>query len=185
MNILLHICCGPCSIFPISCLQGRDLKVTGFFFNPNIHPFKEFKRRLITAEEYSRNIGIDLISDRKYGLIEFLRGVVNKESERCSYCYDTRLEKTVQEAKERGFDSFSSTLLYSKFQKHQKIKYLCEELSKKYSLPFVYEDFRIGWQKGIDKSKDLNMYRQPYCGCIYSEQERYDKSMRKLANNRK
>ncbi len=184
MNLLLHICCGPCSIFPISCLQSDNIKVTGYFYNPNIHPFKEFRRRLVTAEDYSRQIGLLLISDRKYGLIEFLRGVVHKESKRCSYCYNIRLENTVQKAKEEGFDSFSSTLLYSKYQNHQKIISVCEKLSKQYSLPFYYEDFREGWQAGIDKSKDLNMYRQPYCGCIYSEQERYDKSLRKLAKKR-
>lgn len=179
MNILLHVCCGPCSIFPINCLQRKDITVTGYFFNPNIHPFKEFKRRLTAAEHYSSQIGIKLISDRKYGLVEFLRAVVHKEKERCLYCYSTRLEKTVLKAKEEGFDSFSSTLLYSKHQNHNKIKSICEDLSREYSIPFHYEDYRLGWQAGIDESKELNMYRQPYCGCIYSEQERYDKSLRK------
>ncbi len=185
MNLLLHVCCGPCSIFPISCLQNNDIAVTGYFFNPNIHPFKEFKRRLIAAEDYSRQIGINLISEREYGLIDFLRAVVHNESERCLYCYDTRLEKTVLKAKEEGFDSFSSTLLYSRYQNHSRIKSVCEKLSRQHSIAFHYEDFRAGWQTGIDKSKDLNMYRQPYCGCIYSEQERYDKSLRKPEKNRK
>ncbi len=179
MNILLHICCGPCSVYPVDNLRENGASVTGFFYNPNIHPFKEFRRRLTTAELYSKQIGMTLISDKNYGLIKFLRAVVNRENQRCLYCYRERLTKTVQKAKEGGFDSFSTTLLYSKYQKHGKIIEICKELSKEYSLSFHYEDFREGWQAGINKSIDLNLYRQPYCGCIYSEQERYDKTMSK------
>ncbi len=177
MKLLLHCCCGPCSVYPIDCLNKNGISVTGFFYNPNIHPFKEFRRRLTTAEAYYEKMGLDFICDKKYGLIKFLRAVVNNESNRCLYCYKERLKKTAIAAKKGGFDSFSTTLLYSKYQNHMKIKQICEELSQRYSLNFYYDDFRIGWQKGIDKSIDLNMYRQPYCGCIYSEQERYDKNM--------
>ena len=176
-KLLLHCCCGPCSVYPVETLREDGIDVTGFFYNPNIHPFKEFRRRLTTAEEYSKKTGIRLISDKNYGLIKFLRAVVNKENERCLYCYQERLEKTVQKARQEGFESFSTTLLYSKYQNHYKIRQICEELSKQYSVNFHYDDFRVGWQKGIDKSIDLNLYRQPYCGCIYSEQERYDKSL--------
>jgi hypothetical protein len=90
-----------------------------------------------------------------------------------------RLEKTVSLAKEMGFNAFSTTLLYSKYQRHLHLISLCENLSIKYNISFYYQDFREGWQYGIDASKKLEMYRQPYCGCIYSEQERYDKSLRK------
>lgn len=176
MKLLLHCCCGPCSVYPVDTLRESGISVTGFFFNPNIHPFKEFRRRLNTAEEYSKQASLPIIFDNNYGLIKFLRAVVNKESSRCLYCYRERLKTTVLKAKECGCDSFSTTLLYSKYQNHSKIKEICEELSKTHSLSFYYDDFRIGWQKGIDKSIDLNMYRQPYCGCIYSEQERYDKT---------
>ncbi len=177
MKLLLHCCCGPCSVFPVDNLRENGISVTGFFYNPNIHPFKEFRRRLTTAEEYSRKTDSTLIVDKNYGLIKFLRAVVNREKERCLYCYQERLKTTVQKAKEEGFDAFSTTLLYSKYQNHVKIKQICEKLSKEHLLSFYYEDFRVGWQIGIDKSIDLNMYRQPYCGCIYSEQERYDKSL--------
>lgn len=175
-KLLLHCCCGPCSIYPVESLREKDIAVTGFFYNPNIHPFKEFRRRLVTAEEYSKRINMSIIIDKNYGLINFIRAVVNKENERCIYCYRERLQKTAMRAREGGFDAFSTTLLYSKYQKHEKIKQICEELSEQNSLSFHYEDFRIGWQRGIDTSRDLKMYRQPYCGCIYSEQERYDKS---------
>jgi len=176
-KLLLHCCCGPCAVYPVDSLREKDIAVTGFFYNPNIHPFKEFKRRLTTAEEYSKLVGINLISDKNYGLIKFLRAVVNKENKRCLYCYRERLEKTIQKAEEEKFDSFSTTLLYSRYQNHNKIIKICEELSEDYSVNFHYEDFRVGWHTGIKKSIDLGLYRQPYCGCIYSEQERYDKSL--------
>ena len=121
MKLLLHICCGPCSVYPVNSLRESGISVTGFFYNPNIHPFKEFRRRLTTAEAYSKQIEMTLISDKNYGLINFLRAVVNREKQRCLYCYQDRLTQTVQKAKEGGFDSFSTTLLYSKYQNHSKI----------------------------------------------------------------
>jgi len=132
----------------------------------------------MAADNYAKLIDVPLIIDKKYGLIDFLRAVVNNEATRCSYCYRERLENTVKKAKEKGFKSFSTTLLYSKYQNHQEIKSVCETLAEQYSIHFFYDDFRLGWQLAIDKSKELDMYRQPYCGCIYSEQERYDKSLK-------
>ncbi|MBW1636662.1 MAG: epoxyqueuosine reductase QueH [Deltaproteobacteria bacterium] len=179
MNILLHSCCGPCSIYPLKRIQQQGFSVSGYFYNPNVHPYKEFRRRLVAADEYFQKIGVPLIIERKYGLVQFLRAVVNNEKKRCSYCYRERLEKTAEKAAEDGFDSFSTTLLYSKYQNHQEIYSLCEKLAENHSILFYYEDFRKGWQEAIDISRELEMYRQPYCGCIYSEQERYDKNYRK------
>ena len=179
MKVFLHVCCGPCTVYPLTVLREEGAEVTGHFFNPNIHPFKEFKRRLSTLEDYARDIKFPLVIDTKYGLTDFIRKVAFHEVERCSICYLMRLEKTVSLAKEKGFDAFSTTLLYSKYQRHPHLISLCEKLSLQYDIPFYYQDFREGWQYGIDVSKKLEMYRQPYCGCIYSEQERYDKSLRK------
>ncbi|WP_459946827.1 epoxyqueuosine reductase QueH [Desulfocastanea catecholica] len=179
MKVLLHVCCGPCTIYPLSALREKGLEVTGHFFNPNIHPFKEFKQRLSTLKDYADNTNLPLILDPHYGLTEFVRQVAFHEAERCDICYHIRLEKTAAVAREMAFDAFSTTLLYSKYQRHADLISLCEELSTSHDIPFYYEDFRIGWQQGIDVSKELGMYRQPYCGCVYSEQERYDKSLRK------
>lgn len=178
MKVFLHVCCGPCTIYPLSVLREKGAEVTGHFFNPNIHPFKEFKRRLSTLQDYAKDTRLPLVLDTKYGLTDFIRKVAFHEAERCNICYQVRLEKTVSLAKEEGFDAFSTTLLYSKYQRHSHLISLCEKLSLKYQIPFYYEDFREGWQDGIEASKELKMYRQPYCGCIYSEQERYDKSLR-------
>ena len=153
--------------------------VTGHFINPNIHPFKEFQRRLSTLEDYAKEIQLPLLVEKTYGLSEFVRKVAFREQERCTICYRMRLEQTALLAREKGFDAFTTTLLYSKYQGHSQLISLCEQLSAQYKVLFYYKDFREGWQYGIDISKKRDMYRQPYCGCIYSEQERYDKSLSK------
>lgn len=178
MKVFLHICCGPCAIYPLTLLENEGMEVTGYFSNPNIHPYQEFKRRLVALEQFSSTCGLSLLVEKQYGLRDFLQNIVYHEEERCSICYLLRLEKTAALAKEKGFDAFSTTLLYSKYQRHNTISDICTTLSSKYNIRFLYRDFREGWQFGIDKSIELNLYRQPYCGCIYSEQERYDKSFR-------
>lgn len=178
MKILLHTCCAPCLIYPLLFLRNQGEEVTAYFYNPNIHPYLEFKKRKDCLKEYSNNSGLALISEDKYELKEFLRKVVFHETERCLTCYSIRLEKTAYIAKELGFDAFTTTLLYSRYQKHEDIKSLCSSIATRNNIPFIYHDFRSGWHQGIDKSKQLNMYRQSYCGCIYSEQERYDKSIK-------
>lgn len=179
MKVLLHVCCGPCTIYPLDILQNAGQNVTGYFCNPNIHPFQEFQRRLTTLEQFSSAANLSLIVEKEYGLRDFVRKVAFHEEERCQICYRLRLEKTASLAKELGFDAFSTTLLYSKYQRHSLISEICRSLSNSYAIDFLYHDFREGWQIGVDKSIESNMYRQPYCGCIYSEQERYDKSLRK------
>ena len=179
VKILLHVCCGPCAVYPLRALRAQGYEVEGYFFNPNIHPFQEFKRRINALKELVaiENVSVDF--DDKYGLQEYLRRVVFNEKERCAICYDMRLAQVAQKAMERGFDAFTSTLLYSKYQNHSQIQAKGEELALKNGVEFYYEDFRSGWQEGIDRSKEMGLYRQPYCGCIYSEQERYDPKMRK------
>jgi epoxyqueuosine reductase len=179
MKILLHTCCAPCLIYPYLKLKDQQIEVTSFFYNPNIHPFREFKKRFETLKLYTDNFSIPFVSESEYNLIYFLRKIVFHEVERCSICYSTRLERTALVAKNLGFEAFSSTLLYSKYQRHNQITSLCRTISIKYSIPFIYEDFRKGWQQGLEKAKELDMYRQSYCGCIFSEQERYDKSYKK------
>ncbi len=179
MKILLHVCCGPCTAYPLKLMRQEGLEVEGFFFNPNIHPYREFSRRLEALEDLSRLMNFPVEYERQYGLRDFLRKVVFHEESRCGLCYSMRLEATVQKAVEKGVDAFSTTLLYSRYQNHALIKVQAEKLAEKYGIPFYYRDFREGWQEGIDLSKEMELYRQPYCGCIYSEQERYDKAFRK------
>ncbi|CAN2048512.1 Epoxyqueuosine reductase QueH [Candidatus Magnetomoraceae bacterium gMMP-1] len=173
MKILLHICCAPCSIYPVERLCSQNFDVMGFFYNPNIQPYQEFLRRRQTLEGYAQNIDLKVIYQKDYELESWLQQIVFRESKRCRICFYDRLKSTAIFAKHGKFDYFTSTLLYSKFQNHELLKSTGEALGKSYGVPFFYEDFRKGWKQGIEISKSLNMYRQQYCGCIYSEKERF------------
>lgn len=177
MNILLHQCCGPCSVYPVGILKEQGHALTGFWFNPNIHPVTEFYKRLETLRRFDENEGIPLILNETYGLTEFIKNVGQNPAERCSYCYAVRLEAAAETAKENGIEAFTSTLLYSRYQNHDLMISIAEKMAAKYGVTFFYEDFRTGWQEGIEGSKQLGMYRQQYCGCVYSEEDRYLKQL--------
>lgn len=178
MNILLHVCCGPCTIYPLTAIRAQGHEARGYFFNPNIHPYKEFQRRLEALEVMSQQLDFHVDFQREYGLRGFLRQVVFHEEERCGLCYAMRLRPTVEQAVAVGADAFSSTLLYSRYQNHALLREQGEALAIEFGIPFYYQDFREGWQEGIDRSIAMGLYRQPYCGCIYSEEERYNRKRR-------
>ena len=174
MKLLLHTCCAPCSVYCIDSLREEKIEPTVFWYNPNIHPYTEYKARRDTLKEYTKSIGVEAIFQEDYGLRDFCKAVVKEIDSRCTnYCYPVRLEETAKYAKEHGFDSFSTTLLVSPYQKHEEIKKIGEKLAQKYGLTFVYRDFRIGFHKGQDKARQLGLYMQKYCGCIFSEESRY------------
>ena len=183
MKLLLHICCGPCTTYPLPLLRESGMEVVGYFYNPNIHPYREFKKRMGGVRELAEQEKIDIHYEKEYGLTDYLRRVVFHEHRRCQLCYRMRLEQTAIKARELGAGAFSTTLLYSRYQNHTTIRALGQELAEKHEIPFYYADFREGWQVGIDRSIEKNLYRQAYCGCIYSEQERYDKLLRKKKKN--
>lgn len=172
-NILLHICCANCAIYPLEQIQEKGHEVIGYFFNPNIHPYQEYQKRLEALKQYSEKVQLNVIYRDEYLLEEFLRNVSHRVEERCGYCYRLRLEATAKEAKENGFDLFSSTLLQSTHQNHALIRETAEQVAKEVGIAFYYEDFRKGWKRGVEVSKAMGLYRQQYCGCIYSEKERY------------
>lgn len=188
MNILLHMCCGPCSCYPVQKLRSEEHTLTGYFFNPNIHPYKEFKQRLTTAQEYAEKVNLPIIVDTNYQLREFLQRALtiekntdglNLDNRRCRMCYAWRMHQTAIYAKEHGFDAFSSTLFVSPYQNHEMMKDVAEKVAKAVGIEFVYEDFRPGFQEGTDLSLELDLYRQTYCGCIFSEEERYSNQFKK------
>jgi len=154
-------------------MSEKGNEVVGYFFNPNIHPYQEYQKRLESLRECSKRVGLKVIYRDEYLLEEFLRNVSQQEKERCRYCYSVRLEATAREAKKNHFDQFASTLLQSTHQNHLLIKEIGERMAEEIGIPFYYEDFRQGWRKGLEVSKTMGLYRQQYCGCIYSEKERY------------
>jgi hypothetical protein len=173
MKLLVHTCCGPCSIYPIQVLRDERYDVMGFYYRYNIHPYTECMRRQETLTAYADSISLKLIVQPGYEIEGFLRNVAFREADRCTYCYHDRLTTTAHFAKKGKFDGFTTTLLYSRFQKHDQIRSIGEAVGRSVGVPFYYQDFRDGWKAGIEASKRLGMYRQPYCGCIYSEKERY------------
>ena len=180
MKLLMHTCCAPCSVYCIESLRNEDIEPTLYWFNPNIHPYMEYKERRDTLIEYSKMINANLIINENYGLKEFCRNVVDDLENRCSnYCYIVRLEETVKYAKENGYDAFTSTLFVSPYQQHEILKEICEELTKKYDIEFIYRDFRVGFREGQNKARELGLYMQKYCGCIFSEEDRYSKQIEK------
>ncbi len=172
-KILLHTCCAPCTIYPVQVLRGDGYDVMGFFYRHNIHPFTECLRRQETLAAYAQDIRLGVIYQKGYDVEGFLQNVVFRESNRCTYCYHDRLTSTAKAAKHGKFDCFSTTLLYSKFQRHDLIRSLGEGVGRTVGIPFYYHDFRTGWKEGLEKSKELGMYRQQYCGCVYSERDRF------------
>ena len=179
VKILLHICCAPCTIYPLRILRGEGNEVCGLFYNPNIHPYLEYRRRLDTLTSYAGQEGLTVIREETYPLEAFFRQVAFREEERCRYCYHLRLSHAARIAKKGRFDAFTTTLLYSRYQKHDLIREVAEGVAGTQGIPFLYRDFREGWSEGVRISKEIGMYRQPYCGCIYSEKERYCRNIGK------
>jgi len=175
MRLLVHICCAPCFAAPYFHLKKDGHEIHGFWYNHNIHPFTENKKRLDTLQEFAKKEDIPLIVKDEYELEKFLRKTAFREEERCRVCYYDRMKYTAIIAKKGNFDAFTTTLLYSKFQKHDLIKEIGESLAQEYDVKFYYHDFREYWKEGIKISKEREMYRQQYCGCIYSERDRYQK----------
>ena len=171
MKLLLHTCCAPCSVYCIDTLREEGIEPTVYWFNPNIHPYMEYKARRDTLKEYTKSIKVEAIFEEDYGLREFCKNVIGDLENRCQqYCYPVRLEQTAKYAKEHGYDSFSTTLLISPYQNHEALKLVGEQMAKKYGVNFVYRDFRVGFREGQAKARELGLYMQKYCGCIFSEE---------------
>jgi len=149
-----------------------------YYHRDNIHPYTECQKREKSAIQLSQIDRFPLIIQEGYNLSGFLKEMTAHENDRCSKCYERRLWATANVAKSHNCDSFSTTLLYSKYQNHERIISVAQKISQETGLDFYYEDFRIGWEEGIQRSKELNLYRQSYCGCIYSEKERYYKEQK-------
>lgn len=178
-RVLLHICCGPCGIYPVEVLRQEGFSVQGYFYNPNIHPFQEYERRRQALAQLAEKVSLPVTWSDDYDLEGWLRMMVFREAARCPFCWRLRLERTAREAKAGGFDGFSSSLLASKYQDHERLRELGESVAGQYEIPFVYRDFRQGWKHSVEASKEMGLYRQSYCGCIFSERDRYQKPRRK------
>jgi len=172
-DIFMHICCAPCACYTSESLNKEGFNITGFWFNPNIHGYREYLHRKMALGYYVAKIFEMDIIEEAYDPADWIDKL--DCSDRCAGCYRLRIDKTAQTAKKHNIKKFTTTLLYSRFQKHSLIKTIGEEAAEKYGVEFVYRDFREGWKEGIALSKKFGLYRQEYCGCLFSETERYCK----------
>ena len=175
MKLLLHICCAPCSIMCIETLRQEGIEPVGFWDNPNIHPYTEYRSRKNCLVDYAKDIGLELILHGDYGLRPFVRAVVEDIPGRCVKCYEMRLFETARQAAEGGFDSFTSSLFISPYQKHELMREVAERAAAEYGVQFLYRDFRPYFRAGQEFAREHGFYMQKYCGCIFSEEERYMK----------
>ncbi|MBR4099828.1 MAG: epoxyqueuosine reductase QueH [Clostridia bacterium] len=176
-KVLLHCCCAPCSLSCIEPLQNENFELSLFWYNPNIHPFKEYEARRDCLLDYAKEIGLEVLAREKYGLRDFVKNVASDIDARCVYCYRHRLEETAKFAKENGFQAFTTTLLASLYQDHEAIKKAGEEFAERYGVEFLYRDFRPNFREGNSKAREKGFYMQKYCGCIFSEEDRYKKQI--------
>lgn len=180
MKILMHICCAPCANMPIDVLRAAGHELTGYWYNPNIHPFTEYRSRRNTLQEYAGQIGLPLLVQDDYGLRPFVREVAQDIDGRCVRCYEMRLMQTARAAKEGGFDAFTSSLFISPYQNHALMREIAYRAAEQHGLQFYYEDFRPLFRDGQNRARELGFYMQKYCGCVFSEQERYLKPQKIL-----
>jgi len=166
--VLVHPCCGPCmtGVFPE---LSKEKKIYGFFYNPNIHPLNEFSARLMTAGFVASQFGFKLFVDADYGIARWLE-VVKDFEKRCFGCVYMRLKRTAEFAEEKKIKSFTTTLLVSPYHDHEYIKETGCAIAKKTGVEFFYRDFRKNYQDSIKKSKEMLLYRQKYCGCVFSQE---------------
>ena len=186
MRILLHTCCAPCLIAPFRSLTAQDYGVVAFFYNPNIMPYREFRKRLTAVRDYTDAHHIPAIIDEHYTLECMLRQYMERGSiSRCRVCYNVRLGEAARVAAEKGFEAFTTTLLVSPYQYHDEIRMAGDAAANAHGVEFLYRDWRPEFSPAHDEAKAQNLYMQTYCGCIFSEEERYRPSVRKkIVQNR-
>ncbi|MBC7237233.1 MAG: epoxyqueuosine reductase QueH [Chloroflexi bacterium] len=177
-RLLLHICCAPCATYTTRRLREQGAQVTGYWYNPNIHPFSEHERRREALVTYAPTIELPMIWEAAYEMPEFLRRVAGRERfrQRCALCYRMRLERTAQVAASEGFELFTTTLLISPYQDQKLICEIGEGLAQDYGVSFYFENLRRGFAEHHRLAREAGLYQQRYCGCIYSEWEAQDRA---------
>ena len=180
-TLLLHTCCAPCSSAVLLRLADY-FHITVFYYNPNIEPYDEYLKRKKEQQRFLKDFKAKypisfLDCDYEHEAFEKVSEGLENEQEggpRCFKCYKMRLEKTAQVAKEKGFEYFGTSLTVSPYKNALKINEIGEELALAYQVSFLYSDFKKhdGYKKSIEMSKEYNLYRQDYCGCHFSKEER-------------
>jgi len=172
-SVLVHSCCAHCAAYTVDYFRQQEYEVTAFWYNPNIHPYMEHQHRLEAMQSLAQEMNLPLIVTEGYDMIDYFRRVVGHESQRCQYCFELRLSKTAEIAHQMGFSAITSTLLISPHQKHDLLREIGNKSVEGKGVDFLYADLRKRYSDSRHMTKGLNLYRQQYCGCVYSEWERY------------
>ncbi len=176
ISILLHCCCGPCTAYVAKWLREHDHEATAFWYNPNVHPFTEHQKRLESMQALAKGMSLPLIIAEGYEMVDYFRAVASREGDRCRECYRLRLDRAARVAGEKGFEAFSTTLLISPYQDQGMIREMGERAGRENGVEFYHQDFRDGFRESQRICGELGLYHQRYCGCLYSEWERYGKT---------
>lgn len=172
-RLLLHTCCAPCSTHCVAELVGK-YDVVMYFYNPNVHPYGEYVKRLENAQKVGAEMGVD-VEEGEYDADGWLEQISGFEEEpeggkRCLICFSMRLQETARHAKEKGFDCFTTTLTISPHKDSAVVNRIGEDLAQRFGVEWVHSDFKKkdGFRKSTEMSKEMGLYRQRYCGCFYS-----------------
>jgi len=181
MRTLIHVCCAPCLLAPLQALRGEGMVLAGFFYNPNVHPLLEFRKRIKAVRVFLEGDDLPVEIDAEYGLDLFVRDVYDPtRAKRCENCYVLRLRRAAARTREMGFDAFTATLLGSLHQDHDLIRQVGARAADEAGVEFLYRDFRPLHERSRDMARKRRLYRQQYCGCCFSEYERYRDTTREL-----
>ena len=178
MKLLMHICCAPCANLPIDVLRAAGIDLTGYWYNPNIHPFTDGH---VTSDFYAIkdfHEGHGVTADEKDSAALAMNSGCDLDAGRCVKCYEMRLFEAARMAKEGGFDAFTSSLFISPYQQHELMRDVAYRAGEACGVQFYYQDFRPLFRDGQTRARELGFYIQKYCGCVFSEQERYQKPSR-------
>ena len=172
-SLLIHVCCAHCAAYTIDYWRGQGYEVSALWYNPNIHPYMEHQHRLEAMKSLAQQVSLPLIVAEGYDIIDYFHQVVGHESERCQYCFRLRQSKTADTDYQAGFNAVTTTLLISPHQKHDLLQEIGNSLAEEKGIDFLYADIRKHYSDSRRMTKGLNLYRQQYCGCVYSEWERF------------
>lgn len=162
-------------IVPYRILTGRGYEVIPYFYNPNVHPYREYRERYFAVLDYCDGRGVELHTG-PYEMERFVHEVSARVESRCARCFELRLRRSAGEAKRLGIGEFTTTLLVSPYQDQRAIREAGGSAAIEHGVLFNGEDMTDGYQESVRISREAGIYRQSYCGCLYSEKERYQKS---------
>ncbi len=180
-SLLLHACCAPCSSYVLEYLN-KYFNITILYYNPNIYPEEEYQRRLGELKKFlmecsfTNNVSLVETTYQKEEYYDAVDGLetLGERSVRCYHCYEFRMKKACQYAKENHFDYFTTTLSISPYKNSEWVNDIGSKLERQYSIPYLYADFKKknGYKRSLELSKEYGLYRQDYCGCEFSRKER-------------